>query len=79
MGLSANLPNEHLNRGNLDRWLLKEPRALFRRDADEDIEEKYLKSPRIGWVKWLQNGYEKENHKPLSAWKTKEGVRFGKL
>ena len=57
---------DNLNRGNLDRWLLKEPRALFRRDADEDIEEKYLKSPRIGWIKWLQN-----------EWNTKEGVKFG--
>lgn len=75
-GFICQSPNEHLNRGNLDRWLLKEPRALFRRDADEDIEEKYLKSPRIGWVKWLQNGYEKENHKPLSAWKTKDGISF---
>ena len=56
---------DDLNRGNLDRWLHKEPRALFRRDADEDIEEKYLKSPRIGWIKWLQK-----------EWRTKAGEKF---
>jgi hypothetical protein len=75
-GFICQSPNEHLNRGNLDRWLHKEPRALFRRDADEDIEEKYLKSPRIGWVKWLQNGYQKENQPTLPAWKTKSGISF---
>ena len=70
-GFVSESPVKELKRGNLDRWLHKEPRALFRRDSDEDIEEKYLKSPRIGWINW---------EKP--AWEKKEGVyinHFGLL
>jgi len=51
-GLICVAPDKHLKRGSLDRWLHKEPRALFRRDKDEITDEVTNKSPRISWVTW---------------------------
>jgi len=64
-GIVCEAPDKKMKRGSLDRWLLKEPRALFKRDKDEINQEQSNKSPRISWIKWDSN-----------IWKTPDGVSF---
>ncbi len=73
-GFICEAPEDALRRGNLDRWLLKEPRALFRRDKDEASGEIPSKSPRVGWVKWVQNKFEMENSP--ERWISPSGIHF---
>ena len=66
-GFSCKAPEKYLNRGQLDRWLLKEPRALFRKDVDvrdgyareeEELAEESQRTPRMRWVKWEKNEWK---------------------
>lgn len=55
-GFMSKAPITEIERKNLDRWLLKEPRALFREDDDDDESESSptfhgaKKSPRFSWI-----------------------------
>lgn len=54
-GFRNSPPEDQLKRGQLDRWLLKEPRALFRKDRDDENEygdDEVPKSPRMRWMLW---------------------------
>ena len=54
-GFKSKAPITEIERKNLDRWLLKEPRALFREDDDDESESNPTfhgakKSPRFSWI-----------------------------
>ena len=58
-GFKKGAPEDYLKRGQLDRWLLKEPRALFRKDGDdENDKEEVPRSPRMRWILWDKESWE---------------------
>jgi len=65
-GFTCAAPINEIKRRNLDRWLLKEPRALFREDMDDESERSRShslhgskKSPRFSWITWNQSKWSK--------------------
>jgi hypothetical protein len=70
-GFECNAPERYLKRGQLDRWLLKEPRALFRQDADdkEFFQETPYKSPRMKWVTWNKSQWKFPNETKVQGFR----------
>ena len=63
-GFKSAAPISEIERKNLDRWLLKEPRALFREDEDDESEispefHGAKKSPRFSWISMNQGEWAK--------------------
>ena len=62
-GFKSKAPITEIERNNLDRWLLKEPRALFREDDDESESSPTFhgakKSPRFSWITMNQSEWAK--------------------
>ncbi|MDG1324580.1 MAG: hypothetical protein P8P49_02355 [Opitutales bacterium] len=63
-GFKSKAPITEIERKNLDRWLLKEPRALFREDEDDESESSPTfhgakESPRFSWITMNQSEWSK--------------------
>lgn len=60
-GFDCKSPTSLVSRDSLSRWLLKEPRALFKRDLKDGHSEDPEKSPRMKWITWDHNLWAKKN------------------
>ena len=72
-GFKCNAPEAQLRREQLDRWLLKEPRALFRQDEDDIFQETPYNSPRMKWISWNKSEWQFPNES------TEHGFRLAML